>query len=147
MTTARTATLALAAALGVAASGCNGKCNDATPPVASTPSTCTAVAGQDLTVPLHTCPRCDQETPTCDVRATGSGRFTLEPVSQVCDPKSCPIPNLDSCAALATNCVLTAAMTIGLTPGDPASLDIVTEAGVVTKPLVIASSGTPQCSP
>jgi hypothetical protein len=142
MTTIRSLTLAAAVAL--AASGCGDKtCNDATPPVKQVPAACTAIVGQPLPVPINTCPKCDQGTPTCDVRSNGAGRFTLEPVSQVCDPNSsCPIPNLTSCAALATNCTLTAALTAGLDPAQSYFLDIVTEAGVVTKPLSVGSSAT-----
>ena len=146
-----TASLALSSALVIAVAGCgsNQSCSDATPVVANTPASCTAVQGAPLTVPLNTCPRCDQSTPTCDVRASGGSRFTLEPVSQVCDPNaSCPIPNPTSCAALATNCTLSAALTGGLTPGTPYFLDIVTETGVDTKPLaVVASGGSGGCTP
>lgn len=148
MTTTRILTLVAAVTAALATTGCPGKtCNDATPPVKQTPAACTAVTGTALTVPLRTCPRCDQAEPTCDVRASGAGRFSLEPVSQVCDPSSsCPIPNLSSCSALATNCVLTAAMTAGLTAGSTYYLDIITETGVETKPLTVASAGSPDCT-
>jgi hypothetical protein len=146
----RTASLALSAALALAVAGCGSSntCTDATPPVANTPSACTAVQGVALTVPINTCPRCDQSTPTCDVRAAGGGRFTLEPVSQVCDPNSsCPIPDPKTCAALATNCTLSSALTSGLAPGTSYFLDIVTEAGVDTKPLTVVASGSGGCTP
>jgi hypothetical protein len=147
----RTASLALPAALAVAVAGCgNSKsCTDATPPVAKTPAACTVVQGSALTVPVNTCPRCDQSTPVCDVRAIGGGVFSLEPISQVCDPNSsCPIPNPDTCAALATGCTLSAAMTAPLDPTQPYHLEVQTETGVVGVPLtVLASGSTPPTTP
>lgn len=149
MTPIRSLTLVLAGAAVLAASGCNNNCNDATPPVKQVPTSCTAVAGQALPVPVNTCPKCDQEPPACDVRAAGGGRFTLEPLSQVCDPQSCPIPDLNSCAASPLQCVLPATMLASLdtSPSQIYHLDIVTENGqVATRDFTFASSGQAGCS-
>lgn len=150
MTTTRSLTLALAAAAAVAAAGCGDqtKCNDATPPVKAVPTTCVAVVGQALTVPINTCPKCDQGTPTCDVRQSQDlSRFTVEPVSQVCDPNSsCPIPDIPSCPAAPAGCVLTGAMTATLNPASTYFIDIVTDTGAVTRSLTVASSGTAECT-
>jgi hypothetical protein len=148
MTMTRSLTLAAAvAAAAVLATGCGSKnCGDATPPVKTIPAACVATVGQPLAVPVNTCPKCDQETPTCDVRDVGGGVFTLEPVSQVCDPKSCPIPNLQSCAALPTSCVLPASMTAGLNTTSTYHLNIVTETGQVTRDFTVVASGGTGCT-
>jgi hypothetical protein len=147
----RSAPLALSSALALAVAGCGStnSCTDATPPVANAPASCTVVQGSAVTVPVHTCPRCDQSTPTCDVRAVGGGVFTLEPISQVCDPNSsCPIPNLSTCAALSTGCTLSGAMTGPLDPAQVYHLDVQTETGVVDVPLtVLASGSSPPANP
>lgn len=147
MTTTRSYLLALAAVLAVAASGCGDKsCGDATPPVKTIPASCVATVGQPLTVPINTCPKCDQEAPTCDVRDVGGGRFTVEPTSQVCDPKSCPIPNLSSCAAQPTSCVLPGSMTAALSPDQRYYLDIVSDTGQATRDFTAVASGGAGCS-
>jgi hypothetical protein len=136
----RIATLAAAAALAAAASGCGQKCNDQTPPVAAAPN-CTAIAGAVVPVPIRVCPRCDQGTPSCDVRYnSGSGRFTLEPLAEVCDPNSsCPIVNPSSCPFAPVTCTLTA-------PADSTQayyLDVITPDGVLTKNLTVLAAGSP----
>jgi hypothetical protein len=148
MKTTRSIVLTLAAlTVAVAASGCGSKnCGDATPPVKTIPATCVATVGQPLTVPVNTCPKCDQEAPTCDVRDNGGGNFTLEPVSQVCDPQSCPIPNLSSCSALPTSCVLPASMTAGLSTSSTYHLNITTETGAVTLDFTAVAAGGAGCS-
>lgn len=141
----RTLTLAVAAALafgaGLTLQGCGKNCNDATPPVKTIPTSCVAAVGSPLTVPVNTCPKCDQGTPACDVRDAGGGNFTVEPVSQVCDPQSCPIPDLASCSAQPTDCVLPAAMTAGLSTSSTYHLNIVTETGQVTRDFTVVAAG------
>lgn len=146
MTTNRTLTVVAAFALALA--GCGSKnCNDATPPVKQVPTACTAVVGQNLSVPVDTCPKCDQAAPTCDVRiVTGAGAtaFTLEPLSQVCDPTSCPFP-ASSCPIAPVGCVITAQMLAGLDPTGSYQLNIVTDSGqVVTRNLTFGS--TSECT-
>jgi hypothetical protein len=149
MTTTRSLALALAVAAFAAGCGDNKNCSDATPPVKNTPASCTAVVGSPLNVPINTCPRCDQATPTCDVHSPGGGAFTLEPVSQVCDPNSsCPIPDIPSCAAAPVQCTLSAALTQTLDPNQSYTLNIVNEnGGVIARPLTVVASGSAGCTP
>lgn len=135
----RIATLAVAAALAATAAGCGDKCNEQTPPVSQVPPGCTANAGAAIQVGIHVCPKCDQGVPTCVVRAENAagGQILLEPVSEVCDPQSCPLPNLNTCPFATMNCAI---------PGLPAgayTLVVNTPGAPENIPLTVVASGAP----
>lgn len=113
--TIRNATLAAALALALAATGCGEKCNDEIPITTDMQESCTAVAGQPVTVQLRACPRCDQGTPRCEVRMehVGSqqdpGYIQLEPLSEVCEPTSgCPLVDPATCPFEPVSCTFVA---------------------------------------
>ncbi len=145
MTMTRKLTLAAAfvAALAVAGCGSSKNCNDAATAVSQAPSSCSAPVGSQVTVPLHVCPRCDQGTPTCDVRVQ-AGTIYVEPVAEVCDPNSsCPIVNPASCPFAALNCTFTA-------PAPDASntftVVVVTPDSQLTFPLTVTNGGAGTCT-
>jgi hypothetical protein len=134
-------TLAAAFAAALALTGCPGKnCNDATPPVGNlnTSPSCSAQAGAPVTVSFHVCPLCDQGSPTCVVHSENAaqGQITLEPVSEVCDPSSCPLIDASSCTIPTLNCQFTAPAT-----SSPVNVTIVTPTGQQTFQLAISGSG------
>ena len=138
-----TRSLAIAAALAVAvlAAGCGNKCNDQTPPVSAVPASCTAVAGSQVSMPVHVCPKCDQGTPTCDAHPLNGGQIVLEPVSEVCDPNSsCPLVDPASCPFATMSCTFTA-------PANPDTyqLVVVTPEGQITRTLTVVASGATSC--
>lgn len=136
MTTNRALTLAAALAAVLTATGCPGKnCNDATPPVSGVPTSCSAAAGTQVTVPIRVCPKCDQATPTCLVHAENAagGRVTLEPVSEVCDPNSsCPIQG--TCLTAPLNCTFTM-------PSGPVIVTVVTPENPMEFQVALTGSG------
>lgn len=142
----RIATLALSAAAALAAAGCGSKCNDQTPPVSSVPtSTCTALTGTPVTMPIHVCPKCDQGSPSCLVHTenVGQGQITLEPVSEVCDPNSsCPLVDTstpDSCPFATLNCQFTAPAVGEYT------IVVVTPSAPENRHLTVVASGSTSC--
>ena len=143
MTTIRSITLALAAAvLAGGMTGCGSSCHDSTPAVSSVPTSCTAQGGAQVKVPVHVCPSCDQSMPTCDVRFQG-GTFVLEPVSQVCDQKSCPIVDPASCPFQTMDCQLTAP-----SGGGPFPVVVATSGAPIQFTLDVSGTGSSySCSP
>ena len=146
MTTTRWITAAAAFAAVVAVAGCGDKksCNDATPPVGELhTSSCTAIkAGAPVTVSFHVCPQCDQGTPTCLVHDNGAqGQITLEPVAEVCDPKSCDIITPQSCIIPTLDCQFTAPAITG-----NVNVTIVTPAGEQSFQVPVSGSGSTSCS-
>jgi hypothetical protein len=132
---------ALAAALAVEGCGSSKNCNDSATAVSQAPTSCAAQVGAQVTVPLHVCPKCDQGTPTCDVRAQ-AGTIFVEPVAPVCDPNSsCPLVDPASCPFSALNCQFTAP------PPDTSNtftVVVITPDSQITFPLTVSTgSGSP----
>lgn len=92
----RIATLAIAAAVALASSGCNEPCKSENVDVVqeSVPASCPGMAaGAPVTVSFEVCVRCNEATPTCKVDAQGGG-ILLDPMAEACDDSSsCPLPS------------------------------------------------------
>lgn len=90
--------MALAAAVALAAAGCNEPCKGENVDVIqdTVPASCPAMAPNSaVTLSFEVCVRCNDATPSCKMDAQG-GAILLDPIAEACESgSSCPLP---SCA-------------------------------------------------
>jgi len=136
-------TAIVAAALALAAAGCNEPCKGENVDVvqSTVPASCNVAPSAAVTVSFDVCVRCNNSTPTCRIDASQAGSIQLDPIAETCDSSSsCPLPSCGVGGAdlrrLACNFTSPASGSVNLVIYD------VGQASTITVPLSVTGSST-----